>query len=100
LLIPFGKKETQLSITNDNFSLMHTNLSSMPTNVQKFKTYLELLEHKFTVIGITETWFHEGNHLPYGFEGYNAISNYRENRRVGGVSIFTWDSLNYTRGKD
>ena len=77
----FHEKKTQLSITNDSFSLMQTYLRSMPNNVQKFKTYLELLEPKFKVIGITETWFHEGNHLLYGFEGYNAISNYRKSQR-------------------
>ena len=42
-------------ITNDNFSLLHLNIRSIPKNLNNLTLYLETIQHKFSVIGITES---------------------------------------------
>ena len=43
------------------------------------------INHKFSVLAITETWVKESNVIDLSFEGYNFVSNHRANRTGGGV---------------
>ena len=53
--------------------------------------YINNLDHNFTVIGISESWFKEHNVDRYGIESYT----FRPIRSGGGVSIFVQHSIEY-----
>ena len=70
----FNENYEKLRSSGNVFSLCHMNIRSMGKNIHQFETYLDLLKHKFTVIGLTETWLKESNCDLYGIKGYQ-ISN-------------------------
>ena len=41
---------------NNHFSLIHINARSLSKNFEEISNYLSLLNHEFSVIGISETW--------------------------------------------
>ena len=41
------------------FSVCHINIRSMNKNINHFESFLDLLDHDFTVVGLTETWLSE-----------------------------------------
>ena len=45
------------------------------------------INHKFSVLAITETWVKESNVNDLSFEGYNFVSNHRANKIGGGVGL-------------
>ena len=59
------------------------------------ESYLATLNHKFTIVGISESWLKDHNADRYGLSGYNAIHKYRSTRARGGVSIFIQDDIEY-----
>ena len=80
---------------DQNFSMMHLNIRSAQKNLGTLESYLATLNHKFTVIGISESWLKNHNADRYGLSGYNAIHKYRSARSGGGVSIFIQDDIEY-----
>jgi len=44
---------------DEHFSLLHMNSRSAQKNLNDLSLYLETLSMKFSVIGLTETWFTE-----------------------------------------
>ena len=91
----FNDKCSQLSISSQNLSLIHTNIRSAPKNLSSFETYLQNIDTKFTVVGLTETWMTQDNVGLYGIDGYNAVNNFRINRCGGGVSVLIRDDIEY-----
>jgi hypothetical protein len=75
------KNPNQLS----NFCL---NIRSLPKNHRKLVTLLNTIETQFTTISLTETWLQDHNYEIYEIEGYTHVSQLRENKNGGGVSIF------------
>ena len=59
-------------------------------NLASLEHYINNLDHTFTVIGISESWFKEHNVDKYGIEGYNGVHTFRPIRCGGGVSIFVF----------
>ena len=49
---------------------------------------MENLEHRFSMIGLTETWLNPSNIDAYGIDGYNHVGITRNNQHGGGVSLF------------
>ena len=92
----FNNMISRLDITNECLSLLHMNIRSMPKNMNKFENYLELLNHKFSIIGITETWLKESTKQLYSLDGYQPIHICRPDRSGGGVSLLIKDHLEYT----
>ena len=43
-------------LSSNVFSLCHVNIRSISKNLGSFENYLNLLDHHFTFVGITETW--------------------------------------------
>ena len=59
-------EDTFMTLTEDNnensyFSLLQLNIRSVPCHMSEFQAYLDSLQHKFSIIGLTETWLNEGN---------------------------------------
>lgn len=51
-----------LRTTNEtNFSILHCNIRSITNKHADFVEYLDSLDHKFSVIGLTETWLNSNN---------------------------------------
>lgn len=91
----FNDKIKQNNISDNSFSMLHVNIRSAPKNLGSLENYLENLDHKFTIIGISESWLKEYNHERNVLDGYNAVHKYRPLRPGGGVSIYTHDSVEY-----
>ena len=92
----FNNKIASLDVTNDCFSLIHANIRSMPKNLNTFENYIGLLNHKFSIIGITETWLKESTKQLYSLDGYKPLHICRPDRSGGGVSLLIKDHLQYT----
>ena len=90
----FLKKCKDLSMHN-NFSIIQLNIRSTAKNLCSFENYLICLNHSFTVIGLSETWLNESNNHCYSINGYNHVSQCRNNRVGGGVSLYIKDRLSY-----
>ena len=49
------------NLSENEFSLMHLNIRSLPKNIGKLCDFLSLMDTKFTIIGLSETWLHSDN---------------------------------------
>ena len=93
----FNDKCQQKSVTPDSFSMIHLNIRSAPKNLNKFDSYLKILNIKFSLIAITETWYNDDNHDLYGLDGYKMVEDYRKDKRGGGAAIYVRDSIVYKK---
>ena len=78
-----------------SFSLFHLNARSLVKNQDALAHLLANINHKFSVLAITETWVKESNVNDLSFEGYNFVSNHRANRIGGGVGLFIDQNFSY-----
>ena len=81
-------------------SLLHLNMRSLPHNFDRLTQYLDCLNIKFPIIGVTETWHNESTIDLYEMEGYFSEHVYRANRRGGGATLYISDFLQYKRRHD
>ena len=79
----------QASISSNNkFSILNLNIRSMSKKFNKLKEYLDIIDHKFSIIAIQETWFKSDTSLDYyklpdySLETINRIDSY-----IGGVGL-------------
>ena len=74
----------------NDFSLIHLNIRSLPRNGNNFTAYLEMLQIKFSIICLSETWLSENRLINDIFLDYNAYHSMRGTDRSpgGGVSIY------------
>ena len=91
----FKDKIRQHNIEENNFSMLHANIRSAQKNLASLEHYINNLDHTFTVIGISESWFKDHSVDRYGIEGYNGVHTFRPIRSGGGVSIFVQNSVEY-----
>lgn len=82
------------------FSMIHCNIRSSVAHNDEFYLNLMSLEHKFSVIGLCETWLKTTNCHLYGYSGYVTEHKCRENKRGGGVSLYIDSSIEYKRRHD
>ena len=61
-----------------------------------FESYLDLLNHHFTLIGITETWLRDDDCDLYNISNYKIVENHRQNRSGGGVDFFVYKHIEYS----
>ena len=78
-----------------SFSLFHLNARSLVKNQDALAHLLANINHKFSVLAITETWVKESNVNDLSFEGYNFLTNHRANRTGGGVGLFIDQNFSY-----
>ena len=53
------------------------------------------INHKFSVLAITETWIKDDEPYDLNFDGYNFISNHRSGRTGGGVGLYIDEKLTF-----
>lgn len=78
-----------------SFAITHWNIRSAPKNLESMEYYLQNVNIKFDIIGLTETWFNENNVNRYDMDGYVHEYNYRKSRKGGGVSLFIKNNIKY-----
>ena len=96
----FNNMISKLDIKSRCFSLLHMNIRSIPKNISKLENYLHLLNHEFSIIGITETWLKDSTKELYSLDGYQPIHNCRPIRSGGGVSLLIKNHLEFTVRND
>ena len=84
----------------NTFSICHNNIRSIKKNIAKLEAFLDLLDHEFTVLGLTETWLCEDDHDLYQPKGYTVIENHRDSRIGGGVALCIRYYLSVTKRPD
>ena len=52
----FIKAKCSPRLKKQCFSICHLNIRSIKKNLASFENYLDLLQHEFSIIGLTETW--------------------------------------------
>ena len=78
-----------------SFSLFHLNARSLVKNQDALAHVLANINHKFSVLAITETWLKESNINDISFESYNFVSNHRADKIGGGVGLFIDQNVSY-----
>ena len=78
-----------------SFSLFHLNARSLVKNQDALAHLLTNINHKFSVLAITETWLKESNVNDLSFEGYNFVSNHRADKIGRGVGLFIDQIFSY-----
>ena len=64
-------------------------------SAKKLVTLIDTIDLDFTIISLTETWLQEYNHDLYEMEGFTHISQTRQNKTGGGVSLFIRNNVNF-----
>ena len=59
-----------------------------------------MLNHDFTVIGLSETWLNDNDSDLYGLCGYKVIGHHRVNRAGGGVAVCVQDHVCFKERPD
>jgi len=73
------------------FSVFHINIRSFNKNADELSIFLSQLPTKPSVIVLSETWFSCNNNAD--LVGYRSVHVYRDERRGGGISVFTKISM-------
>ena len=89
----FNKYLSRHHIPHNAFSLLHLNIRSVPANFTYFLSYINNLNHDFSVIGLSETWLKPSNISAYGIDSYSHIGLTRSNGTGGGVSLLISDEF-------
>ena len=96
----FQKRCSEVKDISQYLSLMHVNIRSVQQNFKNLEEYIESLNYKFDVTGLSETWLNENTHANFNPEGYSVESIYRSHKSGGGVSLLVKDNLQYVRRDD
>jgi len=79
-----------------DLALLHANVRSLPKQNDDFVSYLQNINVKFDVIGLSETWLSDENcEVQYICSDYNHVKKYRKDKTGGGVSLFIERNLIY-----
>ena len=96
----FNDEMSEPNGTKDVLSLCHVNIRSARKNLGNFENYLNMLNHDFTVIGLSETWLNDDDINLYGLCGYKVIGHHRVNRAGGGVAVCVQDHVYFKERPD
>lgn len=77
-----------------SFKVAHVNVRSLTANFNQTKQLI--LNEKYDIIGISETWLHRGiDDGAVKIEGYSLIRNDRTGKRGGGVCFYIKNNLKF-----
>ena len=96
----FNKYLQQHNISDNSFSVARLNIRSLPANLSAFMSYVDNLDHCFSVIGLSETWLNPSNVSAYSIPGYNHVAQTRCAGRGGGISLFVAEKFVYSEMTD
>ena len=81
----------------NKLSILCFNARSILNKFTDFKTYLSMINFRFTFLLITETWLHENSNISLELPGYKSLSVYRgESQRGGGLKLFYLNNIKCT----
>jgi hypothetical protein len=75
-------------------------LNNKLSNTNSFKHFLNSLDYKFQIIGLTETWLNNINCENFELIDYNYIGLNRINKKGGGVGMYISKQIQYKIRKD
>ena len=84
-------------------TVAHLNIHSLPGKFDELVELLSALESKKLlpdIVLLCETFLSEANHSRYHFDNYDIVSNFRKNKRGGGVSILVKSQISYIKRPD
>ena len=85
----------------NSLSLLHINARSLSKNFDDFHSLLTSMNHNFTAIGVSETWFKSTSNIDmFNIDGYNLIQVNRANKKGGGVGIYVNNKYDYVIRSD
>ena len=84
---------------SSKFSLIHCNCRSMNKNFDGMLSLINSLDVQFSVIGVTETWLRDTEHL-YNIMNYSFLAQGRDFKRGGGVGIYIRNDLDFVERSD
>jgi hypothetical protein len=76
-------------------SILHLNIRSSRQNFSAFNTFLHLLDHPFSLLGLTETWLKPHNAQLFNIDGYTHEISTRDSKTGGGLSLYVKETLEY-----
>lgn len=62
--------------------------------------FVSTLEHKFSMLALTETWLQDDTEQYYSLPEYNAVHVCRKNKKNGGTSIFMHTNYEFIERED
>ena len=94
-------KGTCIKEGKERFSFIHINSRSVSHNFDELCSMLAELDHEFTAIGISETWFHSNTVVSmFNINGYTLVHSDRQNKIGGGVGIYISNKYDYVIRSD
>ena len=69
----FNKRCDSLDINPRNFSVPHMNIKSVHRHIAELECYLSCLQHEFSVLALTETWFKDSTIDTYSLDSYSHV---------------------------
>ena len=96
----FSPEQFPYSSNKDGFSLLHLNIRSLQKHFDQLKTLLDLVNYRFSIIALTETWLQSSPHSYFNLEGYKLITNNRQGKTGGGVALYIDCELNFKIRED
>ena len=98
----FNNHVTKHNLNSKNsISLYAHNVRSLPQHDTEFRIFLNNLDVKFDIIGLSETWLKESNRNLYGLNGYcKPELDCRTHKTGGGVALFIKDHIQYIPRND
>ena len=89
----------KIGTRNENFSFLHLNIRSAFRNLDSLLQYLDNINHRFGIIGLSKTWCNECNVGSLNVKGYTSEHTYKVGRTGGGVSMLINEQFVYKRRK-
>ena len=84
----------------NNLALCHLNIRSLKQNLADFERHLNLLDMRFTIIGVSGTWLDDCDCLLNELNVYDLIEEHRVSKRGGGVGIFVKNGMCFSKRED
>ena len=72
----------------DSFSIFHANIRSVNKNFEDLTFTLNEIQHKFHIIGLTETWLKSTPHSMLSIPGYKCEHKNRPMQKIVVVSCY------------
>ena len=76
------------TINTKSLSIIHFNCRSLNAHYSNINSYLDMLEYKFDVIALSETWLNIDDTNVYNIDEYDMYTSSRTNKNGGGVAIY------------
>ena len=93
----YSSEFLRAKIPKTSFSIFHLNIASLSAHIDELRTLLDILNHPFDIIGITETRIKDGSDpiIDVTLDGYEFVQTPTKTR-CGGVSFYIKNEYDYT----